>query len=201
MELTVQGNDVVMQELAEYSPRCLRALVRAMNRGLASGRSVGVKVISAEVGVQQKDVRKAMSFQEATFQTVTARLGLSLKRIALSKFNARGPEPSKGKGRGVTWRIGNSTKRGPDMFLATLKSGHRGVFSRIAPGERKSRGAWSKNLPIVQHHGPSLGYILDKNREPVQKAMIDSFHKNFDHEMEFQRGKAGFQMTERGGDA
>lgn len=201
MELTVQGDDIVMQELAEYSARCLRALVRAMNRALASGRSVGVKGVSAEVGLQQKVVRDAMTFREATFQTLTARLGLSLKKIPLSKFNARGPEPSKGKGRGVSWRIGSVSKRGEDMFLATLRSGHRGVFSRVVnPSERKSLGAWSKNLPIFQHHGPSLGYILDKQRQPVQKAMIESFHKNFDHEMEYQRGRTGFQMTESGGD-
>lgn len=200
MEITSQGGELVLQELAEYSPRVLKALLRAMNRGLATGRSTAAKLISAEVGVSQKDIRAAMTYQEATGSRLVARLGLSNKKIPLSKFNARGPEPSKGRGRGVSWRIGAVAKRDTTLFLATMRSGHRGVFERFGPSTSKSRGAWSKNLPLQQKYGPSLGYILEKKRQAVEAAMMASFQKNFDREMAYRSRTGTVTVTESGGD-
>lgn len=187
--LTIDGDQLVLEELAEYPKRTLKALVRAMNRSLGTGRTFMARAISADVGIKQSAVRKALRTRDASFARVEASLGATLARIPLSEFNAKGPEPSRGQGRGVSWRIGGTTKRAQDLFIATMESGHRGVFVRVG-GLRKSEGAWSKNLPIKERFGPSLGHVFGKKRSAALKEMHASFLKNFDHEMNYRQRQA-----------
>lgn len=193
----IEGDALVLEELGEYNGRVLKALVRAMNRALGTGRTYMARAVASDTGIKQSDVRAAMSTREATFNRIEASIGAGLKRLPLSKFNARGPEPSKGTGRGVTWRIGQRTGRGPNLFLATMKSGHRGVFARVG-ADRKSRGAWGKNLPIDERYGPSLGRVFGFYRPVALSLMKQSFDKNFDHEMDYRNRKPTVTVQETG---
>ena len=74
-------------------------------------------------------------------------------------------------------------------FFATMKSGHLGVFKRLRESERKSKGpsgkvAWSKNLPIDQLHGPSLGRVFKKYRPLGQARMQEAFDTTMNHELD-----------------
>src|SRR6185295_6722251 len=130
--IDVQGSAGVARMLNAYPDRVTRATVRALNRGIASARTLMVREIARDTGLKSADVRNALPMREATANNLTATLAASLKRIPLIKFNARGPEPSRGKGRGVTYRLTGSRGRHPNAFIATMGSGHRGVFARIA---------------------------------------------------------------------
>ena len=200
--VSIQGDDIVIAEMAEYNTRIVRALVRSMNRSIKSGETVMVRAIAGDVGLASRDVRAALRSTPATFDRPVARLAASLKRIALEKFNARGPMPSRGRGQGVSWRIGGSTRRDRGLFRATMRSGHVGVFARVG-GKGASEGAWSDNLPIAERFGPSIGQVFAKHRPAGQARALETFQANFDREMAYRSrtGGATVEVVESGGDA
>lgn len=182
--------DAVVAELQDFPARSGKAMVRALNRGIASARTFMARAIAGDTGLKQKDIRDALPMQEATLSRPVAQLAASLKRIPLIKFKARGPEPTRGRGRGVTYSLGSKGRgRQESAFIATMRSGHRGVYARVATSTRKSSGAWSKNLPITELKGPSLGHVFAKFRQPALARAQEAFEKNFAHELKFGRSQ------------
>jgi len=127
------------------------------------------RIASKDMGLKQKDVAEQMKLVPPNARTFSSSVEASTKRIPLIKFSARGPEPSRGKGRGVTYRVGRGRQRHSSAFI-TKVGGHRGVF------ERKGR----RRLPIQEHFGPSVGRVVAENdREIAAKGEAD-FVKEFD---------------------
>lgn len=169
------GADVVDLDLAGQSAKVQRAFVRAANRSIGSGRTAMTRLMAGDTGLKQKNIRESMVLQEATASRPEASLTAKLKRIPLIDFRARGPEPSRGKGRGVTYRLPGGKGRVENAFIATMSSGHKGVFRR--------KGA--TRLGIVELKGPSLGQVFSKFRPQGVARVLEVFDKNFDHEMDF----------------
>jgi len=193
--IEMQGADAIEIDLRDYPARVTRATVRALNRAIGSGQSVMTKEIAADTGLKQKDVRDALVKREATASRPEASLAATLKRIMLIKFGAKGPTPTRGKGRGVTYRLKGGKGRVESAFIATMKSGHTGVYRRAgamqrgaagpSASARKSAGAWSGNLPIIELKGPSIGQVFKKFRAAGLARALEVFQKNFDHELKF----------------
>jgi hypothetical protein len=174
MDIQVSGGAALQADMAKMPDRTTKAMVRALNRGINSAKTVMVLRISKDAGLKSKDVRAALPVTPATANRPIARLATNLKRIPLIKFGARGPEPSRGKGRGVTYRIGNSGRqRIPNAFIGTMASGHRGVFVRKAKGR----------LPIREAFGPSLGHVFAKYRKEAGGIAQEFFDRNFAREL------------------
>jgi len=83
--------------------------------------------------------------------------------------------PSRGKGRGVTARLGGRTKRYSNAFLATMASGHQGVFQRKT----------TARLPIKELFGPSIGHVFLKLIDIGKARAIEQFGKNLVAELRF----------------
>jgi hypothetical protein len=154
ISLELDGYDALRGELEEYPRRAQRTLIRGLNRGIGAARTFLVKEIARDTGLKSGDVRSKLFLREATASLPVASLAASKKRLPLILFGARGPEPSRGKGRGVSYRLPGGRGRAPHAFLATMRSGHRGVFARVARGR----------LPIRELRGPSLGRVFAKFR-------------------------------------
>jgi hypothetical protein len=135
-----------IDQLGNEAPR---ACVRALNRAVVSARAAMVPAITADMGLTATVVRERIVVGEATVTNPVARLYASFRRIPLINFGAKGREPSRGHGHGVTVR----GKTYPRAFLATMSSGHRGVFERRA----------TRRLPIYELHGPSLAHVFQKH--------------------------------------
>jgi hypothetical protein len=181
IKLEIGGLKEALAGLDAYErTRVARAAIRAMNRGINSARTLMVREISRETGLKSGDVRKALPLSEARDGRLEARLAASLKLMPLAKFRATGPFPSRGRGRGVRWRIGSRTGRDERAFLAQMTSGHRGVFKRVGKGR----------LPIVELFGPSLGHIFGKYRAQALARAQEIFDTNFDHEIQFETSHA-----------
>jgi hypothetical protein len=176
VNIEVQGDEAIVADFKDYPRRTDLAMLRAINRALSSARTVMVREIAGDTRLKSGDVRAALPLQEATGNRPVGRLAASLKRIPLIKFGARGPEPSRGKGRGVSYALGRSRGRVESAFVATMKSGHRGVFAR----------AGKKRLPVHELHGPSLGHVFRKHRSKGIARAQEVFEKTFDHEMKFR---------------
>ncbi|HEV8642168.1 MAG TPA: phage tail protein [Methylomirabilota bacterium] len=181
-----------------------RAVARAMNRTIATVKTAAVRASAAVLTLPQKDVRPAFFESRATSTRLEADLRASGKRIPLIAFGARGPEPSRGRGRGVTYRLPGGRGRGtvPSGFIATMRSGHRGVFKRTSnlypPARRgpKPNRAW---LPIRELFGPSIPRVLLEGREgdALRTLAAEALVTNLEHEVAFlvERRAAGSEPS------
>jgi len=193
ISITLEGADTLSADLAKAPETTTKAMVRALNRAIATVRTFMAREVARDIGLKYGDVLAAIRLTQATWSQPVASIGASLKKIPLIKFGARGPEPSRGRGRGVSYKIGTGGRsRLEHGFIATVGSGqHRGVFVRDGASERKSPGAWSKNLPIQEKFGPSLGYVFAKYRKQGLEKAHEAFAKNFEHEKIFYGGATG----------
>lgn len=154
---------------------------RALNRAGASMKTLAVREIANDLGVKQMDIRDRIGVREATPDRLEVLLSASPRRIPIIDFNARGPEPSRGRGTGVRARIGGSAANYPKAFIATMKSGHRGVFSRST----------TARLPIYEMFGPSVWKVFLKYVQPVLDRGREQLLKNLASEIRFaMRGAA-----------
>ncbi len=174
---TIEFNaDAALRTLKEFPTRTERAVVRSLNRARTTGRATMARLVAQDMGLKVGVVKEAIKDRPATPTSLEVRLAASLKRIPLIDFGAKGPMPSRGRGRGVTYRIGTGGRgRVETAFLAQMASGHRGVFKR----------AGRARLPIQELFGPSLGHVFAKHRAAGIAAMRESFEKNLEHELRF----------------
>jgi hypothetical protein len=175
MDITADGLDETVAWLDELPTRTTVAMARGLNRGITSGRTVMTRSIANETDLASSTVRNALPIGLASATHLEATLAASLKRIPLQEFHASGPTPSRGRGRGVTYRIGGAAKTIPNAFIATMSSSHQGVFRRI--GKRR--------LPILELFGPSLGHVFNKYVQETTARAQEIFENNVFHDLGF----------------
>jgi hypothetical protein len=161
--------------------RARLALVRALNRTATQSRTPIVKQIAGDLKVTQRAVRQRINIDRASRVRYAAALYASAKRIPLIEFGARGPEPSRGRGRGVSSRL-PAKRRLRHGFIATMASGHRGVFQRT-PGKFMRRRP--RRQAIREEFGPSIYFAFEKFATVAQARALEVLDKNVQHEFEF----------------
>jgi|SRR5581483_5356549 len=150
-----------------------QALVRSLNRAIGSGRAVMITLLKEHLGVKASALRDLLPIDPASDATPSAMVSPKKKQLGLIDLHASGPEPSRGKGRGVSYVIQGGRKVFPNAFIATMKSGHRGVFIR----KGKSR------LPIKELFGPALSTVFVSYQAQGQARAEEAFYANFEHEL------------------
>jgi len=172
LELRVDNREL-MRHLTAIERAIPRIVPRALNRGATAARTVLVSTIRADIGLKARDVRRRTFIERATRGRLTARVSASRKRLPLIQFRARGPEPSRGRGRGVRAKVPGGAGRYPNAFIATMASGHRGVYRRV----RRAR------LPITELHGPSIGRVFEKHVDVGRARGEEVFEQQLRHEI------------------
>lgn len=172
-----------------------RAAARALRRTAMNVRTLMVSEVRKDIGLPAGVVRDEVRIKVDPAALV-ATVGVTGRPIPLIAFSASGPVPSRGRGLGVSYRIGREgRKRISNAFIArvhgplpsgVVSPGHTGVFVRArAAMTRKSRGAWGMNLPIKQLYGPSLPKVFAKYVPLGEQRAREQFPKNLEHEMRF----------------
>lgn len=164
--LKTKDFDLAVKRLKDRAPK---AIARALNRASVSTRTIMVRRVAQDIGLKVGDVKKVFTEQSATPENLTARVIVRSKRIPLMAWNARQTR------RGVTARLPGGAGRYPHAFLATMPTGHRGVFQRKRPSR----------LPIRELRGPSITHVFHKHREAGLEAGEASLLKNLSHELRF----------------
>lgn len=160
------------------------AQARALNRAIASAKTVMVREISQFTSLEASQVRDKIGVEQARPDRHRARLSASYKKIPLIQFRATGPEPSRGKGGGVSATVGGTRSRYPHAFIATMRpSGHRGVFQRYAGVAVKSRDPRTQG--IRQRFGPSIAHVFVKFRAVGLARGEEQLLKNLQSEFRF----------------
>lgn len=162
------------------------AVARAVNKSMASGMTVNVRLTAKDLGIKQSFVRDRLKFRRATATgQPTATLTATAARVPVMAFSPNpSVGPSRGKGRGVSWRSKGRRVRDPQAFVATVGGQHTGVFKRVG-ASRRSRGAWSKNLPIRELMGPSIWLVAVKHAPETLARAQEQLTKNLKSELKF----------------
>lgn len=165
-------------------------LARALNRAIVSGQTAMTKAISADTGLASRYVKREIKVDRAQRGHPSAAIEIAGRRIPLIAFQARGPEPSRGRGRGVSYRLPTGRGRIPDAFIATVGvGGHRGVFRRKPGARRRGPEPMRSQLPIFELRGPSLPHVFEKQFPAFRAAAEESLLKNLASEISFERSK------------
>lgn len=170
------GLGELQQQLLGIGAAGPRILARSLDRAATSGKTAMARAISQDTGIANKNVTREILIDKAgLYSSADPRIVVSIKgrRLPLIAFQARGPEPSRGRGRGVSWVNQGARKREPHAFIATFASGHRGVF------ERKGK----PRFPIRELLGPSLPHVFTQKIDVFETAAQESLTKNLIHEL------------------
>jgi len=135
------------------------AEAQALNKTGAKARTSARRELARVKQVPQKVLKRRLALFKASRRRLEARLWLGLKRGISAEELGGGAFFFAGKHAG-TLKVGRRVFR--DVFKATMPSGRAGLFARRTPSTRKSRGAWSDNLPIEQ---PQVR--LDPEAQPI----------------------------------
>jgi hypothetical protein len=182
MQLTVdsRSRDRAFELLGKKN--ATKACVRALNRSIASARTLAVKVVRQDMGLKAGVVRDRITVIKATASRQIARLAATTERTPLINFNAKALKrggvkaklPSPGKG------------RYPNAFIAKMPSGHIGVYQR----------AGKPRLPIYELRGPSVAQSVTRHADDINAKAAEVFQKNFDHEVQYRLRAEAFQFLE-----
>jgi len=185
----VRGTEELTKRLLGIGADLPIAQMRAINRTLEGARTRAVTDIVADLGgsITPTAVRRSVHIKKATPRDLVGDLligpylrdsgGMPNKqgRIPLGQFF-----PTQLM-RGVSYRVGKRYLAG--AFLATLRSGHRGVFMR--------RGV--ARLPIDERFGPSPFKVFRSQLlERHVQAAREQYHARLVHEI-------GFILSRRAG--
>lgn len=179
----------LQKDLEQMAARAPAIVARSLNRAGVSGRTAITKAVVADTGLMTKYVTREIGLEKATQASHKVAVTIKGRRIPLIAFSARGPEPSRGRGRGVSYRLPTGRGRIGDAFIATMKSGHRGVYRRKPGASRRGPKATRPLLPIMELRGPSLPHVFEKKLGVFHGAAQESLVKNLRSEISFARSK------------
>ena len=148
--------------LAHLPGEIAKVLARAINRAAEAARAEAIRAATARYNVKAGSVRKVLTLRRANAGSQAAAVSATGKRIPLIEFKVSPNQPSakrmKRPHRAAVLK-GGGMKDVPGMFVARLRNGRVGAFSRT--GKERS--------PIREHFGPSIPEMLGKDQ--VSKAI------------------------------
>lgn len=184
---------------------------RALTKVGRRANTEAVRAVRAEYKVPSKAVRNALSTRVTTDDAMEVALSLKGAPTPLADLNPRaygGPSgwPTRGgKGKvrrpgGVTVKIKGKKYKIPHAFIATMSSGHVGVFARggrskVAAATGETYGSFSfssQRLPITELFTFSLAQAFrnDKVLRQVVQRVTRDFSGLLAHEIEWQLGRS-----------
>lgn len=193
-----KGFDDIRKQLNNANVR--KALVSTLNKAAASGLVEAKKEIRGTYRITGAALKNnVMRVKRANKSRLRVALESFSKRLALPKLYAR--QVAKGTIVGV--RKG-ATKLIPHAFIAKMKSGHIGVFTRNPDQNMVGRGRRWKTMnkffttlrrkkpqaiDQLTTIGPADMLVSTKVFNMVMSKMFDKWDKTFKHELEYYTGK------------
>ncbi|MDR3414208.1 MAG: phage tail protein [Formivibrio sp.] len=152
-----------------------KALPRALNKTASQAKVQASREIrNAGYGLKVSEIKKAIAIRRANRSDLVASVYASGRPIALINYNARQTKA------GVTVSVKNGRKLIRGAFIATMPSGHTGVYERVGSGHKKvmhNGAAQWRGLPIKELFGPSIPSAF--MNETVQNALVTAIRERF----------------------
>ncbi len=162
---TVPDITRITAALGNLGDQAPAAASRALNRLATTVRARAAREISKDMKVKVGTARGAMRITRANRATLESQVIARGARIPLIEFRARQTRP------GTSYDIGKGRKTLQSAFIATMLSGHRGVFARQGPKVVMTKGRYRGQMRqrIYERFGPSIPRVFAQAR--VQTAL------------------------------
>lgn len=212
--IEIVGDTADLQELVgglKVGEKVLqKATISALNKTITSVRAELVRMVTAEFKVRAKDVRAEIGLSRAHARGQWVRLEAKLlgegsPGIPLYRFGVlprRSPSTKRLKSgdyrplKGVSVMVRKGKRKTvTGAFVATMPSGHVGVFQRASFGSGNV-GWWANHgRAIKELYGPSPVKMLasDRYHIPLEDFAGERFEKNMEHEADFFMQKMGLR--------
>lgn len=154
-----------------------KVLSRSLNKTLNGVKTDASAEIRKELNVKKETVDSTFRLQKATASRLSASIESTGRPLPLSKF--LGTKQTK-KGVSVKVKKDRSRKVIPHAFMATMKSGHVGVFWRVGKERLPISQRFSSRVPDVFSNESVMNIVLKKANERL--------HKNINHELDYELG-------------
>lgn len=196
IKINAEDRRKVEQMVGNIGGLAPKIISRAINDTLAGVKTDASAEIRSIITLKKATVDSTFKITKSNPATLSGRFESKGSPVPLIEYGARQTKP----GVSVQVKRGNPRSVVAGTFIATMKSGHKGVFWRVwHEGAKKpvnKRIAYGKlpkqyRLPIEQRFGPRVPDIL--SNEPVMNAVLnmadDRMHKNIDRELDFELSK------------
>lgn len=160
-----------------------RLCAMALNKAARSVRTISTRKSAEAMGIKQSAIRRVfgITFAAPKVTSLEAQVWVNGKKpLFLSGFLS--VRQSAG---GVRVKAWGKSKVYQGTFLATMKSGHRGVFAR-----KKIEGARVDRLPVHELYGPPVryGFLHDRVQRSMRTTGRDVFMREFDRLLRLRSG-------------
>ena len=168
---------------------------RTINDGIKGAKIYTKDTLKKEYTIKAGAVNKTFKQVNATNVKLSGALRSIGAFVPLINYSARQTK------KGVTVQIKKGGKRElwPGAFITTMKSGHKGVFSREKPPYKTKKSPklpWKQfepkyRLPIHEQFGPRVPGIMGKkqNMNEILEKVDKRMEKKLHHEMDFELSK------------
>lgn len=162
-----------------------KATVRALNKTGGVARTAASREIrQAGYNIAAKSVKDHIELKRARPGELRATVRASGRPMPLIAFGARQTRA------GVSVKVKEGRKLIKGAFIATMPTGHKGVFNRVGNRHKRvrrdGRVTWS-GLPIKEMYGPSVPAAF-RNRvvqDALQRVARARFPAIFEHELRY----------------
>lgn len=175
-----------------------KVVSRSLNRTLTGVRTDAVREVQKVITPTAKTIRATFTMIKASTRKLAAAVKSSGMALPLIEYKARASK------KGVTVQVKKKSKRSliSGAFIATMKSGHKGVFLReytdkrrpvkkARPGVPYAAMPRKYRLPIKELYGPGVPDILsnDSVMKPILKKADERLHKELGNQLNYELSK------------
>lgn len=169
-----------------------QVISRAINKVGTAARTQIVRRIVEEVNLKAGEVRdRNVSLHKASYRDLTARIFITGRRIPLLRWGARQTR------KGVSYAIHRGQRTlAPGLFMEShgtpvvMPSGHRGVFARMGPYVRMTRGRYAGKMrqQIFEKAGPSVPAVMEGIADLSADTLDAQLAEKLENEIDTQIG-------------
>lgn len=158
-----------------------KAKIRALNKVAEQAKVAASREIrAAGYKIKASTIKSQIKVRKAGAGNPVAVVRCYGKVIPMIEFGARQTRD------GVSVSVKHGRKIIKGAFIATMPSGHKGVFVRVGNQHKKVNGQWH-GLPIKQLFGPSVPAAF--SNQVIQSALVklvrDKYPAILEHEIRF----------------
>jgi len=183
IQFTPEQIERARQQLERLPGKLAIALARAINRAAEAARAEAIRGVTARYNVKAASVRKTITMRRANSADPRARVVSVGSAIPLIGFVVSPNKPAKRRLKTphkAAVLKGEGLKPFPGAFVARMKNGHIGVFTRT--GEQNEK---TKKEKIKERYGPPIPEMMNNKdvRVSIEARATEMLNKRLDHEV------------------
>lgn len=176
--VSIQTNRMseILDQFAGIKGKVPLALSRAINRSTESARTAAITGVRDQYTAKAKTIRDTIKITKANQSNLQAKITSIGSPLRLYNFKVTPKKPSPKRTTPITVEVKKGSKKSlPGAFVAKVKNGNVGVFSRVSDAR----------LPIKQLYGPAVPIMMNNNSvvDAVTKKAQETLENRIGHEI------------------